>query len=49
MSEKLRNFEQFEQYLINVREFTIKAPARDCKKDEEYIKEVLNVINSDRQ
>lgn len=32
-----------------IKSICIKAPARDCKDDEEYIKEVLNGINSDRQ
>ena len=32
-----------------IKSICIKAPARDCKDDEECIKEVLNVINSDRQ
>lgn len=31
-----------------IKSICIKAPARDCKDDEEYIKEVLNGINSDR-
>lgn len=32
-----------------IKSICIKSPVRNCEEDEEYIKEVLNGINSDRQ